>query len=157
MSTFENLKSKVMNAATATVDATKQFAIISKCKVKIAAEQEKIRSLYTKLGKLYYKDYVTDEEPDEAEYVPLCNRISDHYRKIALLREKMEEAKNNYEGVKKESQECKKQAAKEEDQLINLATTQTEASADTTASDEDDLLEELNNLNNDTPYGEILE
>lgn len=156
MSTFENLKNKVKNAANATVDATKQFAIVSKCKVKISTEQDKIRALYAELGKLYYKDYVTDEEPDEAEYKPLCNRISAHYRKIARLREEMNKAKTDYQGVKQAKQETKQQATEEEDRLIDLASTASEATF-VSSSDEDNLLEELNNLNNETPYGEILE
>ena len=111
------------------MDATKQFAIISKCKIKISTEQDKIRSLYAELGKLYYKDFVTDEEPDEAEYLPLCNRISAHYRKIAQLRERMNKAKTDYQGVKQEDQEIKQQATEEENRLITLATTQPELPA----------------------------
>lgn len=157
MSTLENLKAKVKVAATATVDATKQFAIISKCKLKIAAEQDKIRKLYAKLGKLYYKDFITDEEPDEAEYKPLCDSISDHYRQISYLRARLEEAKTNYQSVKEEDKEIKDQAAKEEDRLIDLAFSQAEAVVSTVVSDEDVLLEELNSLNNEPAYGEILD
>lgn len=157
MSTFETFKNKVKGAASATVDATKQFAIISKCKIKISTEQDKIRSLYAELGKLYYKDFVTDEEPDEAEYLPLCNRISAHYRKIAQLRERMNKAKTDYQGVKQEDKEIKQQATEEEDRLITLATTQPELPAVSGTSDEDTLLEELNSLNNETPYGELLD
>lgn len=152
--TFDSLKEKVRSAAAVTVDATKQFALISKCKVQIAAEQEKIRSLYAQLGKLYYKDYVTDEEPDEAEYTPLCSQISAHYRKIADLRDRVEEAKANYQDVKQEAKDAKQKENEAEDRLILLAASQTE---NPSAAEEADLLEELNNLNNDTPYGEILE
>ena len=158
MSTFETIKNKVKGAATATVDATKQFAIVSKCKIKISTEQDKIRALYAELGKLYYKDYVTDEEPDEAEYMPLCDRISAHYRKIACLRQRMNQAKNNYQGVKQEAQEAKQQATAEEEQLITLATARPELPAPSNlTTDEQNLLDELNNLNNETPYGEILD
>ncbi len=151
---FDSLKQKFRSAASVTVDATKQFALISKCKVQIAAEQEKIRCLYAQLGKLYYKDYVTDEEPDEAEYKPLCSQISAHYRKIAELRERMEEVKANYQSVKQEDVASKKQESEDEDRLIYLATT-TDENAPSTDDEESDLLEELNNLNNSTPYGEI--
>lgn len=153
--TFDDLKKKVKTVADATVDATKQLAILSKCKVQIVAEQEKIRSLYTKLGKLYYKDFVTDEEPDEAEYNPLCDSISDHYRKIARLREKMNEAKNNYNTMKREDAQTRQKETEEENRLILLASGTSPSPED--LADEDDLLEELNNLNNDTPYGEILD
>ena len=154
--TFDNLKQKVRSAAAVTVDATKQLALISKCKVQIAAEQEKIRSLYTKLGKLYYKDFVTDEEPDEAEYQPLCDGISAHYRKIAELREQLEDAKANYQGAKQGAKEAKQKEDEAEDRLILLAASRPEDTSNQDA-DEADLLEELNNLNNDTPYGEILD
>lgn len=154
MSTFEELKDKALHAASVTADAAKQLAIISKCRVQIVAEQEKIRALYAKLGKVYYKDYVTDEEPDEAEYEPLCDSISAHYRKISRLRELMEEAKSNYQAVKKNSKEAKQQRAEEEDRLMVLANEQKKS---TNIDGEDDLLEELNNLNHDTPYGEILD
>ncbi len=152
--TFDSLKQKVKSAAAVTVDATKQFALISKYKVQIAAEQEKIRSLYAQLGKLYYKDYVTDEEPDEAEYNPLCTRISDHYRKIAELRDRMEEAKANYQSVKQETKEAKQKESEAEDRLILLAASQPEGTP-AAAAEEADLLEELNSLNNESPYGEI--
>ena len=122
---FDNLKEKVKIAASATVDATKQFAIISKCKMQIAAEQEKIRSLYAKLGKLYYKDFITDEEPDEAEYNPLCKQISNHYRKISALRDRIEEVRDNYQGVKEENIAAKKKAEAAETHLMRLATLQT--------------------------------
>lgn len=155
--TYENFKKNVKKAATATVDATRQFAIISKCKVLIAAEQEKIRTLYTQLGKVYYKDYVTDEEPDEAEYKPLCNQISARYRKISALRDRIEEVKANYQDVKKEHMETKQKEQEAENKLILLAAAQVDSTPVEPTDDEADLLEELNNLNNDTLYGEILE
>ncbi len=156
MASYEEFKRKAKKAADATVDAARQFAILSKCKMQIIAEQEKIRSLYTKLGKVYYKDYITDEEPDEAEYQPLCDSISFHYRRISKLRDLMNEVKNNSEAFKKEAQAAKKKAAAEEQKLIALASAQADEDADDDAAEED-LLEELNSLNNDTPYGEILD
>lgn len=154
MPTYDELKERAIKAAGATVDAAKQLATLSKCKVQIIAEQEKIRSLYTKLGKIYYKDFITDEEPDEAEYEPLCDSISAHYRKLSQLRDLMNEIKFNYQSVKKNSKEAKQKAEEEEVQLIEIATTQDEP---VTSDEEADLLEELNSLNNDTPYGEILD
>ena len=150
MSTFEELKDRAIHVAGATADAAKQLAMVSKCRIQIAAEQEKIRSLYTKLGKLYYKDFVTDEEPDEAEYQPLCDSISEHYRKISRLRDLMEQAKNDFQSVKNNCKKAQAQSNKEEDRLIALANEQKAS-----AIAEDELLEELNNLNNNNVYGEI--
>ena len=86
-------KETAQNIAGSAVGATRCMAILSKCRVEILAEQERIRRLYTRLGKVYYKDFVTDEEPDEAEYGPLCEKISEAYRRINRLREEMEDAK----------------------------------------------------------------
>ena len=57
---------------------------------------ETIRQLYARLGKLCYKDRITDEEPDEAEYKPLCDEISRSYRCISRLRDEIEDAKEAY-------------------------------------------------------------
>ena len=91
-------KKTAQNIAGTAMDAARYMAYISKCRLEILAEQERIRRLYTRLGKVYYKDYVTDEEPDEAEYKPLCEKISAAYRRINKLREKMEDAKAAYRG-----------------------------------------------------------
>ena len=91
-------KKTAQNIAGNAMDTARYMALISKCRLEILAEQERIRRLYTRLGKVYYKDYVTDEEPDEAEYKPLCEKISASYRRINKLREKIEDAKAAYRG-----------------------------------------------------------
>lgn len=97
-----SMKDKAYSAAEYAASAAKHFAFLSKCRLEILAEQEKIRRLYTKLGKVYYKDYVTDEEPDEAEYAPVCERISECFRRINELREDMAEAKAAYQTADEE-------------------------------------------------------
>ena len=136
MGNYEELREKAKKVAGSAVDAAKQLAALSKCKVQIVAEQEKIRSLYTKLGKLYYKDFITDEEPDEAEYEPLCDSISAHYRKLSRLRDQMNDIKAG-----KCPQDVPRQETEEEEQLVVVENAQ-----DTPA--EEDLLEELDNLGN---------
>ncbi len=144
MPNYEELRAKAKKAAGGAVDAAKQLAALSKCKVQIVAEQEKIRSLYTKLGKLYYKDFITDEEPDEAEYEPLCDSISAHYRKLSQLRDLMNEIKT---GKKTDTDPT----------TVEIVPVENAEAAPAEDAVEEDLLEELNNLNNDTPYGEILD
>lgn len=73
----------------------KHYALIAKKKVAIHVEEEKIRKGYTKLGRLYYKDYVTEAEQDMAEYQPLCDEISDSFRKITTLKQELEDAKTD--------------------------------------------------------------
>ena len=149
MPTFEELKDKALEVAGVTAEVAKQLALISKCRILIVAEQEKIRNLYTKLGKTYYKDFVTDEEPDEAEYNPLCDSISEHYRKISHLRDVMDAAKKEYQDLTKSSKKSPKPQP-EATTIIPVTPIQTEG-------DILDELEELNNLNKPTSYGEILD
>ena len=112
MATMDNLKDKASDAAQSAAKAARYVALVSKKRLAILNEQEKIRRNYTKLGKVYYKDYVTDEEPDDAEYGPLCESISDSYRRINELREEIAAAKAEYGGGKTE-----KTARPEEDDV----------------------------------------
>ena len=93
--TMETLKCKAVHVAAGAAQTARLVALISKKKFAILAEQDKIRRCYTQLGKVYYKDYVTDEEPDDAEYDPLCERISQSFRRINRLRQELEAAKAN--------------------------------------------------------------
>lgn len=101
----EALKDKVVDAAQAAGRVAKLAATISQKKVLIAREQERIRRNYTRLGKVYYKDYVTDEEPDEAEYRPLCEEISNSFRYINDLKEDIEDAKEAYRAAKQQAKQ----------------------------------------------------
>ena len=101
----EALKDKVVDAAQAAGRVAKLAATISQKKVLIAREQERIRRNYTRLGKVYYKDYVTDEEPDEAEYKPLCKEISNSFRYINDLKEDIEDAKEAYRAAKQQAKQ----------------------------------------------------
>ncbi len=105
MSNVENLKEKAAGAALSAAKTAKYLAFVAKRRMEIAMEQEKIRRAYTKLGKIYYKDYVTDEEPDEAEYKPLCEAISESFRRINALKDEMAAAKEEYNGVSDEEPE----------------------------------------------------
>lgn len=97
---MEAMKEKAVDAAQTAARAAKLVAIISQKKLLIAREQEKIRRNYTRLGKVYYKDYVTDEEQDEAEYKPLCEEISNSFRYINELKDGIADAKEAYAAAK---------------------------------------------------------
>ena len=99
----EALKDKAVDAAQAAARAAKLVAILSQKKLLIAREQEKIRRNYTRLGRIYYKDYVTDEEPDEAEYKPLCEAISNSFRSINDLKDDIADAKEEYSAAKQQA------------------------------------------------------
>lgn len=99
MASMEVLKEKATEAAQSAAKTAKYVALVSKKRLAILSEQEKIRRNYTRLGKVYYKDYVTDEEPDEAEYRPVCEEISESYRRINTLRDEIAAAKEAYQDV----------------------------------------------------------
>ena len=99
----EALKDKAVDAAQAAARAAKLVAILSQKKLLIAREQERIRRNYTRLGRIYYKDYVTDEEPDEAEYKPLCEAISNSFRYINDLKDDIADAKEEYNAAKQQA------------------------------------------------------
>lgn len=102
--TMETLKCKAVHVAAGAAQTARLVALISKKKFAILAEQDKIRRCYTQLGKVYYKDYVTDEEPDDAEYDPLCERISQSFRRINRLRQELEAAKTKLAGEQPEDE-----------------------------------------------------
>lgn len=121
MATMEEFKGKAVDAAQIAARAAKHVAFMTKKHMEIAREQEKIRRNYTRLGKVYYKDYVTDEEPDDAEYQPLCDAISDSYKLINDLRTEMENEKADYTGQKAEKKEEPAEETGEEQEVLEPA------------------------------------
>ena len=101
---MEAIYEKAVDAAQSAKRTAVLLATVSQKKLLIAREQEKIRRNYTRIGKVYYKDYVTDEEPDEAEYKPLCEEISNSFRYINDLRDEIEDAKEEYRAAKQEKE-----------------------------------------------------
>ena len=47
---------------------------------------------------------MTDEEPDDAEYAPICNAISDSFRRINTLKEELSDAKDAYRADKEDEE-----------------------------------------------------
>ena len=104
MATMEEIRNLASDAAQSAAKTARYIALVSKKRVEIARAQERIRRLYAKLGPVYYKDYVTDEEPDDAEYAPICNAISDSFRRINTLKEELSDAKDAYRADKEDEE-----------------------------------------------------
>lgn len=83
---LEALKGLVAEAAQTAARVTKSAASVTKSNISILGEQEKQRKAYLELGKLYYRDFITGEEPDDAEYLPLCDAITEAAKNIDSLR-----------------------------------------------------------------------
>ncbi len=90
---LEALKGMIADAAQAAARVTKSAASVTKSNISILSEQEKLKKAYLELGKLYYRDFITGEEPDDAEYLPLCDAITEATKNIDALRGEVEEAK----------------------------------------------------------------
>lgn len=90
---FESILSALTGAAQAAANKAKSLGSIAKSNVNILTEQEKLKRAYADLGKLYYRDFITGEEPDDAEYMPLCDDITALIKSIQSLRESIDSAK----------------------------------------------------------------
>ena len=88
---LEALKKLVNDVAKTAKKATKGAAAVTKAEVSILSEQDKLRKAYLALGKLYYRDYITGEDPDDAEYIPLCDAITEATKNIDELKAKVSE------------------------------------------------------------------
>ena len=107
---LEALKKLVNDVANTAKKATKSAATVTKAEVNIFSEQDKLRKAYLALGKLYYRDYITGEEPDDAEYIPLCDAITAATKNINDLKIKVSEVTSS----KKDDCEQTEEAAEEE-------------------------------------------
>ena len=74
MGFFDNMKDRAVDLAQAGVAQSKRLAEIAKLKTANLGEEDTIKKAYIELGKLYYKDFIMEEEPDGA-YVAACERI----------------------------------------------------------------------------------
>ena len=116
---LETLKGFVAQAAQAAGRVTKSAAAVTKSNISILSEQEKQKKAYLELGKLYYRDFVTGEEPDDAEYLPLCEAITEAAKNIEALRGDLEDAKSRF--AKPVTEEVEAEAVPDLDaELANL-------------------------------------
>ncbi|MBE6933256.1 MAG: hypothetical protein E7464_07755 [Ruminococcaceae bacterium] len=83
---IDAIKGYATNAAQTAVKKTKMLASVAKANIAILAEEEKIKKAQLELGKIYYKDFILDEEPDQAEYLPLCDKITESLKLIDNLK-----------------------------------------------------------------------
>lgn len=87
------LKEVAAGVAQTAAQKTRLVGMIAKNNLTILAEEDKIKKAQTELGKLYYKDFIMEEEPDEAEYLPWCDKITACRKNIESLKAEIEDAK----------------------------------------------------------------
>lgn len=126
---FETLKNMLTDFAQVATRMTKNAAAVTKANINILSEQDKLKKAYMELGKLYYRDYITGEEPDDAEYLPLCDAITEATQNIDNLRTTVQDIRS----------------AKDDD-LTEEASEAEEAPVEEAA---DQITQEIENLNKD--------
>lgn len=126
---FETLKNMLTDFAQVATRMTKSAAAVTKANINILSEQDKLKKAYMELGKLYYRDYITGEEPDDAEYLPLCDAITEATKNIDNLRTTVQDIRS----------------AKDDD-LTEEASEAEEAPVEEAA---DQITQEIENLNKD--------
>ncbi len=139
---LETLKNIAVDAAQAAVKATRNAASVTRANINIFTEQEKQKKAFLELGKLYYRDFITGEEPDDAEYLPICDRITEAAKNIEAMRTNIEDIR----GPKtEEDEECSEEEVCEEEKPCEEAKT-VEETLHELSSELDTLQKELKKL-----------
>ena len=94
---FEALRGFATNAAQSAAKRSKRLATMAKANVAIQQEEVKVRKAQVELGKVFYKNFVSGEEADMAEYLPLCEKITASLKIIEGLKAEIEQAKSGAE------------------------------------------------------------
>ena len=90
---FETIRGFAANAAQSAAGKTKKIASIAKANFSILAEEDKVKKAQLELGKVYYKNFISGEEGDLAEYLPLCEKITASLKIIEDLKAQIAEAR----------------------------------------------------------------
>ena len=90
---FETIRGFAANAAQSAAGKTKKFAAIAKANFNILAEEEKVKKAQLELGKVYYKNFISGEDTDLAECLPLCEKITESLKLIESLKAEIEQAR----------------------------------------------------------------
>lgn len=94
---IEALRGFATNAAQSAAKRSKRLATMAKANVAIQQEEVKVRKAQVELGKVFYKNFVSGEEADMAEYLPLCEKITASLKIIEGLKAEIEQAKSGAE------------------------------------------------------------
>ena len=91
---IETIRGFAANAAQTAASTTKKLAAIAKANINILAEEEKVKKAQLELGKVYYKNFISGEDTDLAECLPLCEKITASLKLIDELKAQIAQARN---------------------------------------------------------------
>ena len=142
---IETIRGFAANAAQTAASTTKKLAFIAKSNINILAEEEKVKKAQLELGKVYYKNFISGEDTDLAECLPLCEKITASLKIIEDLKAQIEQARNGaaeeaeaddfsveevVETVKEVVEEAAEEAAPEAPVIPEIVVVDDEAPAD---------------------------
>lgn len=90
---FESLKDFAANASQSAAKRSRKLATMAKANIAIQQEEVKVKKAQYELGKVFYKNFVSGEETDMSEYLPLCEKITTSLNIIEGLKAEIEQAK----------------------------------------------------------------
>ncbi len=93
MSVLDNITKKVTDTAKAAAKKSGSVVEVTRLNININTEEEKIRKIYTDIGKQLYEDYNEGKIVGE-KLLEHCLKIDDIIGSIADMREKILELKN---------------------------------------------------------------
>ncbi len=93
MSVLDNITKKVTDTAKAAAKMSGSVVEVTKLNMSIGAEEEKIRKIYTEMGKILYEDYTEGKAVGERTLAH-CEKIDEIIALIDEMREKVLELKN---------------------------------------------------------------
>jgi len=93
MSVFNELTQKVSNTAKAAAKKSNDIVEITKLNMSISAEEDKIKKLYTEIGKALYEAYKKGEVLPDA-FRESCEKIKTYDENIKHMKQKVLELKN---------------------------------------------------------------
>ena len=93
MSVLDNFTKKVTDTARAAAKKSGSVVEVTRLNMNVGAEEEKVRKIYTDMGKQLYEDYTEGKIVGE-KLLAYCEKIDDIIRNIDEMREKVLELKN---------------------------------------------------------------
>lgn len=86
MSNFDDFLNRAGSVAQTAAAATKRAATTAKLSISIAAEEDKVKTAYQAIGKLYYQDKLSGTAPSGPAYDEQLERIEAALHRIGELR-----------------------------------------------------------------------
>ena len=137
---FDNIRGFATNAAQSAASRSKKLASIAKANFNILAEEEKVKKAQLELGKVYYKNFISGEDTDLAECLPLCEKITESLKLIDSLKAEIAEAKGGEAAeaepvaddfnIEEVAEEAAEEAPAEEPVIPEIVVVEDEAPAD---------------------------